>query len=634
MEKTSAAPSNVPSAEEQKQVKKEKNLTEPSQVNTENAENPINKIDSLLSAALAKENRTLNAALNDEQFLRRVYLDVIGRIPTYQEYKDYMKVKNRDKLIDNLFDSDGYTSNNYNYWLDALRAHGWMKHVSGQNYLNFIKKSVHENKPYDKFVHELINANGQALKEGNGPIGYYMRDQRMPLDSLSNTMQLFLSTSMVCAQCHDHPYKKWTQMDFYKLAAFNNGIYYPTQELSKEAAKEVKEYAKSIGVDRDKANIKYQTHLYDGIYNSGVGKIKLPSDYDYDDAKPGQLVEAGVPFGDEVDIDYHSSNGAPTYDFTIGKAKGKSSLKDVNSRKAFADWITSPTNPMFTKTIVNRLWNRIMGYPLAGKLLDMKSSDMGAVPELTEYLINYMKEIKYDQKKFMKTIVKTNLYQRVATIEASGKNHLFSGPVSQRLKSEKIHDSLSSLRSYDVDKKLKPAEISLHTYIFNELSKRNVKERREFSMKYMKSNESKLIPVFHKDHPQVASVYNGKEGKSALRASEMKSPSREGTFLHTYGASSREVIDDSLRDATIPQALRLMNDYKNLSLSRLAFYKDIQKAKGLENKITIIYQAVLVRTPSASELSMMKAHVEKVGKTGLDEVLWALVNSNEFKFNL
>ena len=478
----------------------------------------------------------------------------------------------------------------------------------------------------------MINANGQALKEGNGPIGYYMRDQRMPLDSLSNTMQLFLATSMVCAQCHDHPYKKWTQMDFYKLAAFNNGIYYPTQELSKEAAKEVKDYAKSIGVDRDKANIKYQTHLYDGIYNSGVGKIHLPSDYDYEDGKPNELIEAGVPFGDPVHINYESSNGAPTYNFTIGKAKKKSSLKDVNSRKALADWMTSPNNPMFTKTIINRLWNRIMGYPIAGRLLDMKSSDMGAVPELTQFLIDYMKEIKYDQKKFMKTIVKTKLYQRTGTIEATGKNHLFTGPVSQRLKSEKIHDSLGSLKSFGVDQKLKPADVNLHTYIFNELSKRNVKERREFSMKYMKSNEKHLLPIFHKDHPQAKAVY---DGKISLRASETKSPSREGTLLHTFGSSSREVIDDTLRDATIPQALRLMNDFNTLKLSRLAFYKDIENAADLATKITIIYQAVLVRTPSEAELSLMTAHVESIGQeAGLDEVLWALINSSEFKFNL
>ena len=166
-------------------------------------------IDKLIEAGLKAQNIKPNKPINDEVFLRRVYLDAIGRIPTLDEYNAFIGSKDpdkRNKLIDKLFDSKGYVSHNYNYWADALRAKLTYGKMHLDSYQLWIKQSIAENMHYDDFVKELLSAEGLLFEPGNGKVGYYAREHNMLLDNMSNTMQLFLATSIVCAQCHDHPH--------------------------------------------------------------------------------------------------------------------------------------------------------------------------------------------------------------------------------------------------------------------------------------------------------------------------------------------------------------------------------------------------------------------------------------------
>jgi hypothetical protein len=94
--------------------------------------------------------------------------------------------------------------------------------ITGAAYAKFVKESLRQNKPYDQFVREMVAAQGKAWD--NGAIGYYMRDRGMPLDNMANTVRIFLGTRIECAQCHNHPFDKWSQMQFYKMAAFTYGV--------------------------------------------------------------------------------------------------------------------------------------------------------------------------------------------------------------------------------------------------------------------------------------------------------------------------------------------------------------------------------------------------------------------------
>lgn len=572
-------------------------------------------IDKLIAHGLKVKKIRPNDTITDEVFLRRAFLDIIGRIPTLNEYESFMSKRGpekRSELIDQLFDTVGYVSHSYNYWADALRARP-VKRTDMANYRHWIKKSIADNIPYDQFVREMIASEGSVHGKGNGAVGYYMVDMGMPLDNLANTMQLFLGTSMVCAQCHDYPYKKWSQMDFYKLAAFSGGT-----------------FTNGDGID-EKLNGMMTRHknrdqkialrpLFQGVYNSGTGKIKLPEDYSYSDGKPNEEIHAGVPYAPEVKIDYHSTNGAKerVFKFKIDRKNGIP--QNVNSRKTFSEWITSRENPMFTKTIVNRLWDRIWGVPLVGNLLDMKESAMGLNPPLTQFLIKTMRILQYDTKAFMKIIYKTQHYQKAVSHEVTGK-YYFQGPVMKRLKSEQIWDSLLSIRTNNPEEKVILKEV-LPVNLFHEhLASLNFKQL----VDYRNNSKTEQKKILSKNN--YVTTRRIRESFD-VRASEWSYPTEPGTMLQAFGASDRSSIDGSIQEANVPQALAMMNDDK-YSFGRSALAQSLRSAGSMSEKIEMVYKAVLTRKPTSKEKSIISNYTNNDGN--IESVYWALLNSHEFK---
>ena len=165
------------------------------------------------------------ADIDDHTFLRRTYLSIGGRVPTLEEIEAFFaKSENtrRSELIQQLMDSEAYVSSSYHFWADLLRINGRPGSTVSDAYELWVKDSIRSNKPYDEMVYELVTADGKIWE--NGAVGYYYRDQGMPLDNMSNTVRVFLGTRLECAQCHNHPFDKWTQMDFFKMASFTYGI--------------------------------------------------------------------------------------------------------------------------------------------------------------------------------------------------------------------------------------------------------------------------------------------------------------------------------------------------------------------------------------------------------------------------
>ena len=187
------------------------------------------RVDKLVDSLLAEKKVRPNGPISDELFLRRIYLAVIGRIPTGAEAAAFLNksqgANKRDLLIDQLLESEGYVSHFYNYWADILRINTRLGRSGASNeyaYKHWVKENLRSNRPYNEIVYDLIAADGNVWE--NGATGYYHRDRGMPLDNMANTVRVFLGTRLECAQCHDHPFDKWKQTDFFHMASFTYGV--------------------------------------------------------------------------------------------------------------------------------------------------------------------------------------------------------------------------------------------------------------------------------------------------------------------------------------------------------------------------------------------------------------------------
>ena len=189
------------------------------------SDSPSDKIDKLIEAKLKENELSPNEEIAEGVFLRRVYLDIVGRVPTIEEaeaFRSESYENKRERLIEKLLSSEGYVSDSYHLWADILRINGEPGGTVSSAYELWVKDALRKNMPYDEFVHSLITAEGKFWE--NGAVGYYFRDRGMPLDNMSNTVRVFLGTRLECAQCHDHPFDKWTQMDYFKMASFSYGM--------------------------------------------------------------------------------------------------------------------------------------------------------------------------------------------------------------------------------------------------------------------------------------------------------------------------------------------------------------------------------------------------------------------------
>jgi hypothetical protein len=189
------------------------------------SDSPSENIDKLIDTKLKEMELSPNEKIADGIFLRRVYLDIVGRVPTIEEAEAFHSESyenKRERLIEKLLSSEGYVSDSYHIWADILRINGEPGGTVSSAYELWVKDALRKNMPYDEFVHSLITAEGKFWE--NGAVGYYFRDRGMPLDNMSNTVRIFLGTRLECAQCHDHPFDKWTQMDYFKMASFSYGM--------------------------------------------------------------------------------------------------------------------------------------------------------------------------------------------------------------------------------------------------------------------------------------------------------------------------------------------------------------------------------------------------------------------------
>ncbi len=600
------------------------------------------KVDKLVGAEFRRKQTRPLPKSTDAEFLRRSYLTAIGRIPSYDEaiaFLDSEKSTKRVDLIDTLVGSYGYNMHMFNWWADLLRATDTFQDTSGAPYIKWIKDAIAADKPYNQMVHELIAATGGGWQ--NGAVGYYMRDKGMLKDNMANTTRIFLGTRIECAQCHNHPFDSWKQMEFYEMAAFTNGMKIGERDAFSSYLSDKED---EDGVDRELRDvsrlIRYAVFDF-SVADAGDGSIKLPKDYKYRDGKPGERIGAKSlsGFGKSVRVSL------------------KSKAKDAGeARQEFADWIVSPQNPRFTKVIANRMWKRVMGTGIFEPLDNFSAGAAPSNPALMSYLEELLVDLNYDLKAFQKVLFYTYTFQLgpspVQHPERSPYN--FNGRQLKRLSAEQVWDSFLTLKVDDPDSRKgngysggtimfrnRPVLVGKKTMqdIYNEAmaikSPAAVWKYAENLHKQIKNDKGGGAKAGGQMQMEMMMAQNARKYGQEMRASELSSPMPNGHFLRQFGQSDREVIENASKDSDVTQVLSILNGHVEKQITSNGsskIFKVVNDATTDAEKIDRIFISILSRRPSPEEKEIFLNEFKMDRGAAVRNAVAALISTAEFMF--
>ena len=603
-------------------------------------------IDKGVLLGLQKAGQQPNALASDEQFIRRVYLDLAGRIPTREETIEFLEdtsASKRANVIDMLVNDDGFNSRMYNYLADMLRIADDAQKAKFFSYQEWLKEQLAANRPWNLVVRDMMVADGKMLE--NGAAGYLLRDRGMRLDNLSLTMSTFLGANVSCAQCHDHPFADWTQRQFYEMAAFFGASDTYNRDLARGMMR---------GMRSELSQQEYQQarRLFDvnslAIADGQENDLTLPDDYKYKDGKPGDPVAPKLIQWSKEDRRLRS--------FQEAEAALKKADDDSKLREVFANWMTSPENPRFAMTIANRLWKLAFGVAVKEPVTDLDDATACANPLLLQHLANEMVRLKFDLRAFMRLLCNTQTYQREAVTRelAMGEPYHFPGPILRRMTAEQAWDSCVTLAiGAKVDGfKLKRAEtyagvmnLSGTSKITPEVIKGKLDEMqsmRRTAGGVFGGNGKPGGPKGKRARRMQQSAGAGEEeefarpetmeGLALARASELRQPEREDHFLRMFGQSDRQIADSNSEEGSIPQVLMLMNGEAQHVIRNPAslVLATSLKQETPEQKVAALYLSFFSRKPTAEELAASKEAL--AGGLSPADLTWVLFNSREFVF--
>jgi hypothetical protein len=337
---------------------------------------------------------------SDEQFIRRVTIDLTGTLPDAAAVTAFAvdaDPQKRDKLIDRLLETPEYAYFFANKWADVLRVkrrnlpsraagtfafHGW------------IREAVAADRPYDVFARDIVTATGDELRS---PPTFWFREVTTPESFVDDVSQVFLGQRLACANCHHHPYEKWTQDDYWGLAAFygrvgRKNVAVPGQPNQGNQGGRQVIFTKAAG----------------GVTNKRTGRAA--------DMRPLE--------GDSVQVG-----------------------PDEDPRQKFADWMTSPKNPFFARAVANRYWAHFFGRGIVDPLDDMRVTNPPSNPELLDTLTKNLTDNNFSLKALIRTICRSRTYQLSSTpteFNAEDK-HSFARYYPRRLQAEVLFDAVGKL---------------------------------------------------------------------------------------------------------------------------------------------------------------------------------------------
>jgi hypothetical protein len=588
------------------------------------------QIDHLIGTTLVAKGQKFNVEASDEQFVRRLYLDTVGRVPTADEASTFLKDNapdKRAKLIDVLLDTPGYAMHMYNWLADTFRVKDeFGRGAKAYLFQDWLKDQLAADRPWDAMVKEMLTADGKLCE--NGAAGFLLRDAQMPLDGVSNLLTTFLGANVSCAQCHDHPLAQWTQRDFYQMAAFFGA----TEGYDQDGYKKSRKLAKNgaSGLNKQQVNSIAGVNVF-RLVDTGKQDLTFPKDYKYDDAKPGAHVAPQLISWTTADAKL------PSYKVNTSNPQ--------QLRDEFAAWMTNAENPRFAMNIANRTWKKVFGLAVQEPVGDIDDTSKASNPQLLAHLTTIMKAAKFDLRQFQRVLLNSQTYQRAASLTPDLEKgpYLFPGPLLRRMTAEQTWDSILALTSgREVDNALlrRGDEMQLFSLPGNAMTAENFKfviDRAKDAGLQMGGyggggkkgkgvNPAKLMAAYEGTKPQQ------RNGLLLARASELPQPAPESHFLRLFGQSDRLVSDSNTTDGSVPQALMMMNGPIGQLIAdpNSVAVVAANSGKSRDEQIDSLYLSFLARKPSIAERGTATKALE--GGLALGDVAWTLLNSREFLF--
>ncbi len=361
-------------------------------------------IDELVFAQWKELGLPPSEACDDATFLRRATIDLAGRLPTKKETEDFVGNKDagrHDQLIDRLLASDDCADYFANKWSAVLRNRRGGANEDTMPTFAFhawIKEGLRANKPYDRFVREVLTATGE---EGKSPPVVWYRELKEPAAMAEDAAQLFLGQRIGCARCHHHPFEKWGQDDYHGMEAFFSRTKVTQPVPPKKKGKLTR------AVPRKPATV---------AHNPGTAQAVNP--------RTGRPVKP---------------TGLGGRAMVVGR--------DEDSREKLVDWMVSKDNPFFARTLVNRYWKHFLGRGLVDPEDDMRATNPASNPELLDALARHFVESKYDLKKLTRTICTSHVYRLSAVPNRfnADDRQSFSRFLPRRLTAEVLLDAIDDV---------------------------------------------------------------------------------------------------------------------------------------------------------------------------------------------
>ena len=346
-------------------------------------------LDRHINAVLKTEGIQPSGISEDTEFLRRVHLDLTGKIPTSEEVLDFLKdgsPNKRQKKIDQLLGSEPYIEYWSGLWVNWLIGRRGDNDDRRVGLTTWVRGALTKNIPYNQFVQELIAADGELKDNGAG--NYVMRYERSPAVLTSHSSRLFLGLPMQCAECHDHKTEAWSQEDYYGIAAF-----------------------------------------FEGIDSQRKGYIQT-MDMAGNEKRMENFLITNKP-RKSMWVERMDAEVSPRF---LGGTEYKGSL--MKRREALAQWMTDKSNPYFSRAIVNRVWKHFVGRAFVEPIDGFGEENLPTNSELLDWLAEDLVIYDYDLQHLMRTILNSETYQRTSQTNESNKDdelyysHAYMKPLS------------------------------------------------------------------------------------------------------------------------------------------------------------------------------------------------------------